>query len=75
MFDCLVERLVDHFMSTPSTVDKKFGIERLKTLGVTTFEGTTNPTDVDKWFNLIKNCFGVMECLKEGKTKLATFLL
>lgn len=41
-------------MPTPSTVDKRFGIKRLKALGARTFEGTTNLADAEKWLSLIE---------------------
>lgn len=60
MFDGFAQRLVDHFMPTHSTMVKKFEIERMKVLGATTFEETTNPADAEKWMSLIEKCFGVM---------------
>lgn len=36
MFDSFAQRLVDHFMATPSTVNKRVGIKRLKALEATT---------------------------------------
>ncbi|KAA0059552.1 uncharacterized protein E5676_scaffold1449G00070 [Cucumis melo var. makuwa] len=41
--------LTDHFMPTPSTVDKRFDIEILKVSEAMTFEGTINPVDAEKW--------------------------
>lgn len=75
MFDRFAQRLAYHFMATPSIVYKRFSIERLKALGVMTFKGTINQTDVEKWLSLIEKYFGVMECLEEKKVKLVTFLL
>ena len=40
-----------------------------------TFEGSTNPIDVEKWLSLVEKYFGVIECPKERKVKLAKFLL
>lgn len=62
-------------MPTPSTVDKRYDIERLKSLRATTFKGTTSPANEKKWLSLVEKCFGVMECTKERRAKLATFLL
>ena len=39
MFDRFAQRLANHFMLTPSTIDKRFDIERLKALRATTFKG------------------------------------
>lgn len=44
-------------------------------MGVMSFEGITNPADVDEWLSLIVMCFEVIECSEEKKVKLATFLL
>lgn len=74
MFDHFAQRLANHFMSTP-TIDKMFDFERLKVLGAANFEGTTNSADVEKWLCLIGKCFREMECPKERKVKLVTFLL
>ncbi|KAA0035024.1 hypothetical protein E5676_scaffold155G00590 [Cucumis melo var. makuwa] len=73
MFYRFSQRLVAHF--TPYAVNKRFGIERLKALGATTFEGTTNPANVEKWLSLIEKYFGVMKCSVERGVKLATILL
>ncbi|KAA0060285.1 aldehyde dehydrogenase family 3 member F1 [Cucumis melo var. makuwa] len=40
-----------------------------------TFEGTTYPSNAERWMNLVEKCFGVLEWPKERKVKLATFLL
>lgn len=58
MFDCFAKRLADHFMPTHSTMDKWFGIERLKVLGAMTFEGTTNLAVAKKWLSLIESVLG-----------------
>ncbi|TYK28108.1 hypothetical protein E5676_scaffold289G00110 [Cucumis melo var. makuwa] len=71
MFDRFAQRLVDCFMPTTSTVDKRLRIEILKALEAMTFEGTTNPTDAKKWLSLIENKIRVMECPKDKKVKLA----
>ena len=55
--------------------DKKHSIERLKSLGVTNFEESTDPTDTKTWLNILERCFKVMNCLEEKKVKLATFVL
>ncbi|KAA0046124.1 DNA/RNA polymerases superfamily protein [Cucumis melo var. makuwa] len=49
----------------PSDPEKAYEIERLKKLGATVFEGSTDPTDVENWLN----------CIEERKVRLATFLL
>ncbi|XP_038877203.1 uncharacterized protein LOC120069501 [Benincasa hispida] len=55
--------------------EKKYGIERLKALGATNFEGTKDPADAEEWMNQIEKCFKVMRCPKKRKVSLATFLL
>lgn len=62
LFHKMAQRLVD---GLTSNLEKKFNIERLKALGATTFKGTTNAADVEKWLSLMKKCFGVMECPKK----------
>ncbi|KAA0066541.1 uncharacterized protein E6C27_scaffold25G001020 [Cucumis melo var. makuwa] len=52
-----------------STVDKRFGIERLKMLGASTFEGTTNLDNAKKWLSLIEKCIGVIEFPEERKIR------
>ncbi|KAA0052216.1 A-kinase anchor protein 12 [Cucumis melo var. makuwa] len=59
----------------PSDPEKAYGIERLKKLGATMFEGSTDPADAEKWFNMLEKCFDVMNCREERKVRLATFLL
>ena len=59
MFNRFAQRVVDHLMPTCSTMDKRFSIERLKALGATTFEGTTDLIDAKKWLSLIEKCFRV----------------
>ncbi|TYK15233.1 uncharacterized protein E5676_scaffold892G00030 [Cucumis melo var. makuwa] len=61
--------------SAQSDPKKKYGIERLKALGATTFAGTTNPTDVEAWLTLIEKCFRVTRCPEDRKVELAAFLL
>ncbi|KAA0053236.1 uncharacterized protein E6C27_scaffold102G00210 [Cucumis melo var. makuwa] len=67
MFDRFTKKLNDHFMPTPSTMYKRFGIKRLKALRAMTFEGTTNPVDAKKWLSLIEKCFGVWSASKKEK--------
>ncbi|TYK27287.1 uncharacterized protein E5676_scaffold244G00580 [Cucumis melo var. makuwa] len=55
--------------------EKAYGIERLKKLGATVFEGSTDPADVENLLNMLEKCFDVMNCPKERKVRLATFLL
>ncbi|KAA0051348.1 reverse transcriptase [Cucumis melo var. makuwa] len=59
----------------PSDPEKAYGIERLKKLGATVFEGSTDPADVENWLNMFENCFDVMNCPEERKVRMATFLL
>ncbi|TYK00849.1 DNA/RNA polymerases superfamily protein [Cucumis melo var. makuwa] len=59
----------------PSDPEKAYGIERLKKLGATVFEGSTDPADAENWLNMLEKCFYVMNCLEERKVRLATFLL
>ena len=68
----VVESMFYHFSYK---LDKRFSIKRLKVLGATTFEGTINPIDMEKWLSLIEKCLGVMDCPKERNVKLATFSL
>ncbi|KAA0044984.1 retrotransposon protein, putative, Ty3-gypsy subclass [Cucumis melo var. makuwa] len=44
-------------------------------LGATMFEGSTDPADAEDWLNMLEKCFDVMNCPKERKVRLATFLL
>ncbi|XP_050935901.1 uncharacterized protein LOC127144247 isoform X1 [Cucumis melo] len=59
----------------PSDPEKAYGIERLKKLGATVFEGSTDPADAENWLNMLEKCFDVMNCPEERKVRLATFLL
>ncbi|KAA0042309.1 reverse transcriptase [Cucumis melo var. makuwa] len=59
----------------PSDPEKAYGIERLKKLGATVFEGFTDPGDAENWLNMPEKCFDVMNCPEERKVRLATFLL
>ncbi|TYK11725.1 uncharacterized protein E5676_scaffold304G00370 [Cucumis melo var. makuwa] len=59
----------------PSDPEKMYGIERLKKLGATVFEGSTDLADADAWLNMLEKCFDVMSCPQERKVRLATFLL
>ncbi|KAL4013991.1 hypothetical protein IC575_026176 [Cucumis melo] len=52
-----------------------YGIERLKKLGATVFEGSTDLVDAEVWLNMLEKCFDVMSCPQERKVRLATFLL
>ncbi|KAA0043142.1 Gag protease polyprotein-like protein [Cucumis melo var. makuwa] len=61
--------------SEPSDPEKAYGIERLKKLGATVFEGSTDPADAENWLNMLEKCFDVMNCPEERKVRLATFLL
>ncbi|KAA0063973.1 uncharacterized protein E5676_scaffold1415G00310 [Cucumis melo var. makuwa] len=73
--NALREAAIGRIRSAQSDLEKKFGIERLKALGVATFAGTTNPADAEAWLNLIEKCFRVMRCLEDRKVELAAFLL
>ncbi|KAA0048700.1 retrotransposon protein [Cucumis melo var. makuwa] len=59
----------------PSDPEEAYGIKRLKKLGATVFEGSTDPADAENWLNMLEKCFDVMNCPEEGKVRLATFLL
>uniref|UniRef100_A0A9I9E6Y8 Retrotransposon gag domain-containing protein n=1 Tax=Cucumis melo TaxID=3656 RepID=A0A9I9E6Y8_CUCME len=59
----------------PSDLEKAYGIEQLKKLGATVFEGSTNPADAENWLNMLEKCFDVMNCPEERKVRLTTFLL
>ncbi|KAA0051688.1 DNA/RNA polymerases superfamily protein [Cucumis melo var. makuwa] len=59
----------------PSDLENAYGIERLKKLGATVFEGSTDPADAENWLNMLEKCFDVMNCPEERKVRLATFLL
>ncbi|KAA0067812.1 reverse transcriptase [Cucumis melo var. makuwa] len=58
----------------PSDPKKAYGIERLKKLGATVYEGSTDPADAENWLNMLEKCFDVMNCPEERKVRLATFL-
>ncbi|TYK01051.1 Ubiquitin carboxyl-terminal hydrolase 12 [Cucumis melo var. makuwa] len=51
----------------PSDPEKAYGIERLKKLGATVFEGSTDPADAENWLNMLEKFFDVMNCPKERK--------
>ncbi|TYJ98703.1 reverse transcriptase [Cucumis melo var. makuwa] len=59
----------------PSDPEKAYRIKRLKKLGATVFEGSTDPADAENWLNMLEKCFDVMNCLEERKVRSATFLL
>ncbi|KAA0046379.1 DNA/RNA polymerases superfamily protein [Cucumis melo var. makuwa] len=59
----------------PSDPEKAYGIEQLKKLRATVFEGFTYPPDAENWLNMLDKCFDVMNCPEERKVRLATFLL
>ncbi|KAA0038229.1 uncharacterized protein E6C27_scaffold270G00690 [Cucumis melo var. makuwa] len=61
------EALLEKVELTLSKSGKQFSIERLKALGATTFEGTTSPTDVEEWVNLVEKCFRVIEYPRDRK--------
>ncbi|KAL0536718.1 hypothetical protein IC582_025678 [Cucumis melo] len=58
----------------PSDPEKAYEIERLKKLGATVFEGSTNPSDVENWLNVLEKCFDVMNCHEERKTFRGIFV-
>ncbi|XP_050946847.1 uncharacterized protein LOC127151356 [Cucumis melo] len=62
-------------VAEPSDPEKAYGIKRLKKLGATVFEGSTDPADAENWLNMLEKCFDVMNCPVERKVRLATFLL
>ncbi|KAA0035225.1 DNA/RNA polymerases superfamily protein [Cucumis melo var. makuwa] len=75
LLDRLAQRLISGIRSAQSDPEKKYGIERLKALGATTFVGTTNPADAEAWLTLIEKCFRVTRCPEDRKVELASFLL
>ncbi|KAA0035808.1 DNA/RNA polymerases superfamily protein [Cucumis melo var. makuwa] len=52
----------------PSDPEKAYGIERLKKLGATVFEGSTDPADAENCLNMLEKCFDVRNCPEERKT-------
>ncbi|TYJ96577.1 DNA/RNA polymerases superfamily protein [Cucumis melo var. makuwa] len=52
----------------PSDPEKAYGIERLKKLRSTVFEGSTDPADAENWLNMLEKCFDVMNRPEERKT-------
>uniref|UniRef100_A0A9I9EB52 Uncharacterized protein n=1 Tax=Cucumis melo TaxID=3656 RepID=A0A9I9EB52_CUCME len=52
----------------PSDQEKAYEIERLKKLGDTLFEGSTDPADAENWLNMLEKCFDVMNCPEERKS-------
>ncbi|XP_038882393.1 uncharacterized protein LOC120073661 [Benincasa hispida] len=75
VFDKIEQRLVASMGSARADSEKKYGIERFKALGAVTFEGTTDPAEVELWLDVVEKCFNVMSCLEDRKMGLATFLL
>ncbi|KAA0042457.1 reverse transcriptase [Cucumis melo var. makuwa] len=69
------EAAMGRIRSAQSNPEKKYGIDRLKALGATTFAGTTNPTDAEACLTLIEKCFRVTRCPEDRKVELASFLL
>ncbi|KAA0036143.1 reverse transcriptase [Cucumis melo var. makuwa] len=63
------------YRAEPSDPEKAYGIERLKKLGATVFEGSTDPADAENWIKILEKCFDVMNFPKKRKVRLATFLL
>ncbi|KAA0046243.1 DNA/RNA polymerases superfamily protein [Cucumis melo var. makuwa] len=59
----------------PSDPEKAYEIERLKKLGATVFESSTDLADAKDWLNMLEKYFYVMNCPEEQKVRLATFLL
>lgn len=54
-------------------IDKRFNIERSKALEANIFIGTIDLVDAEKWLSLIEKCFGVMDCFKAKRVRLAMF--
>ncbi|XP_038896366.1 uncharacterized protein LOC120084630 [Benincasa hispida] len=69
------QRLQASLENIQPDLKKKYGIERLKALGATNFEGTKDPANAEAWMNQIEKYFEVMRCPKNRKVSLATFLL
>ena len=56
-------------------LDKKYGIERLKVVGVKEFSGIVEAKWVEKWLKTLEKYFSVMQCPEERKIDLTVFLL
>ncbi|KAA0037861.1 hypothetical protein E5676_scaffold127G001250 [Cucumis melo var. makuwa] len=54
LYDRVAQRLIDVLTQQP---EKKFQIEKLKALGATKFNGTTNPDEAEKWSRTLEKCF------------------
>lgn len=60
-FTRFAQRLVQSIGSVPNDPEKKFGTERLKALGATVYEGSTDPTNAKAGLNLLEKYFRVMD--------------
>ena len=49
----------------PSDLEKAYGIERLKKLRATVFEGSTNQANAENWLNMREIFFDMMNCPEE----------
>lgn len=54
IFTKIAQRLATSVGVVQVDPEKKYGIERLKALGATAFEGTTEPMEAEAWLNLIE---------------------
>ena len=50
-------------------------IERVKSLGVRSFNGSGEPHEVESWFVKLERIFDVMKCSEDDKLSFITFLL
>lgn len=71
----MIQKLVESLGPVQVKFRKNHNIERLKSLGVTVFEGSTNPANAEAWLNMLEKSYEVMDCLKELMVRLATFML
>src|ERR1051325_10575257 len=71
----LARELATEMRRDSEVSSKRYGIERLKALGATTFAGTTNPADAELWLKTLEKCFEITECPEEQRVKSAVFLL
>ncbi|KGN61535.1 hypothetical protein Csa_006696 [Cucumis sativus] len=72
LYDRFAQRLIN---ALAQQLKKNFGIERVKALGATEFNGIENHEEAEKWIRTLEKCFRVMQCPKERRVNLAVFLL
>lgn len=62
-------------MSGQANPEKKFSIKRLKAMGASIFEGTSDLTNAEALLSVIEKYFRAMQCLEKRKVDLDVFLL